>query len=98
MSSRYTVQSCRNEEDISGDLHAAEDADEIRVWDQEQNAVLLMVAKKADGQWTYGASDVFMSTVEEMGAPYRTWVEAFAGFGITIDPSSEEVTAVVYPE
>jgi hypothetical protein len=52
------VQFCLEEADITADLHASEDADEVRVWSIEDDGVLLAVAFDPDANvWQYSSSD-----------------------------------------
>lgn len=78
---KQRIQFSRAEDDITSELHAEEDADEVRLWDDSQSAVILAVRRDDAGRWSYGGSDVLAPSIAEMDAVYETWQEALGAFG-----------------
>ncbi len=75
------LQFCLDEADISADLYAAEDADEVRVWSIEDDGVLLAVAFDSDaGLWKYSNSD-FGPGDWITDRTFDSWQEALTFYG-----------------
>ena len=74
------LQFCLDEADITADLHAGDDANEVRVWSIEDDGVLLAVALDADaGHWTYHSSDFGRDWITDR--TFDSWQEALTFYG-----------------
>lgn len=74
------LQFCLDEADITADIHAATDADEVRVWSIEDDGVLLAVALDPDaGLWRYASSDFGGDWVPDR--TFDSWKAALTFYG-----------------
>lgn len=79
MADKYRLQFCHGDTDITGDFHAATDATEVRVWNDND---LVEVAVGVHGsEWKYHASDYGADPEWDTDQGYPSWREAIDAFG-----------------
>jgi hypothetical protein len=74
------IQFCRGDNDITADIYAADDADEVRVWRDDD--VLLAVSRDTSGSWSYAASDLGPNPDWDIDRTFPTWQDALTAFGV----------------
>jgi hypothetical protein len=76
------IQFCRGDYDITADIYAEDDADEVRVWRDDD--VLLAVSRDSSGSWSYAASDLGPSPDwdQDLDRIFPSWQDALSAFGV----------------
>lgn len=76
-----TLQFCQDGQDISGQMYAGQDADEIRAWTPD-GTCLGAVSKSTDhpnaGEWEASASDSVDWVTAQAAGTYQNWEAALA--------------------
>lgn len=75
------LQFCRDELDITSDVYAEQDADEVRVW--ADDGVAVAVSRDSSGQWSYAASDYGADADWDLYRSFGSWQEALETFGFS---------------
>ena len=78
------LQFCRGDSDITGDIYAEDDADEVRIWSDDNSGdsgVVVAVSASAEGKWSFAASDFGVLSSWPLDHEFDSWREALAAFG-----------------
>ena len=54
----YRLQFCLDGQDITHDMYAEVDADEVRAWDGAHGEVCILAATRAGAEWDFAGSDL----------------------------------------
>ena len=75
------LQFCLFDNDITGEFHREDDANEVRVWDTEDGVLVAVAESKIDGTWSFEASDYGADPSWDISAKFDSWREALDAFG-----------------
>lgn len=71
------LQFCHEDRDITGEFHREDDADEVRVW-EEDGELVAAVTRTSDGSWTTAPGPGTQET-------FQSWADALQHCGIPAD-------------
>lgn len=74
------LQFCLDDQDITDSITREHDATEVRVWDEDDCAVVAVGSDDA-GQWRYTGSDYGADPEWDTDAEFGGWEQALRAFG-----------------
>ncbi|WP_301123870.1 MULTISPECIES: hypothetical protein [Mycolicibacterium] len=75
------LQFCRAGDDITAEITAERDADEVRVW--ADDGVRVAVSQDNAGAWSYAGSDFGAEPTWDIDDTFDSWRDALQSYGFT---------------